>query len=190
MKLRSNSRRISLYNRQHDMHVSVNFDHFQILRAIGKGSFGKVCIVQKKDTKKMYAMKYMNKTACAQQEAVSNVIREVQILKAVEHVFIVNLWYCFQDEEDMFMVVDLLLGGDLRYHMAGDMTFTEDHVTLYVAELALALDYLRTRGIIHRLSGPPSGQGAGGGARTRDRMVPADLRADSLATVPPKPPLA
>ncbi|GFO35002.1 Pol polyprotein [Plakobranchus ocellatus] len=38
-----------------------------------------------------------------------------------------------------------------------------------------------------RLSGPPSGQGAGGGARTRDRMVPADLRADSLATVPPTP---
>ncbi|GFO14205.1 chemosensory receptor a [Plakobranchus ocellatus] len=40
-----------------------------------------------------------------------------------------------------------------------------------------------------RLSGPPSGQGAGGGARTRDRKVPADLRADSLATVPPTPPL-
>ncbi|GFO29782.1 hypothetical protein PoB_005628700 [Plakobranchus ocellatus] len=39
-----------------------------------------------------------------------------------------------------------------------------------------------------KLSGPPSGQGAGGGARTRDRKVPADLRADSLATVPPTPP--
>ncbi|GFN85197.1 hypothetical protein PoB_001170300 [Plakobranchus ocellatus] len=38
-----------------------------------------------------------------------------------------------------------------------------------------------------RLSGPPSGQGAGGGAQTRDRRVPADLRADSLATVPPTP---
>ncbi|GFN94447.1 hypothetical protein PoB_002095300 [Plakobranchus ocellatus] len=38
-----------------------------------------------------------------------------------------------------------------------------------------------------RLSGPPSGQGAGSGARTRDRKVPADLRADSLATVPPTP---
>ncbi|GFN80729.1 NADP dehydrogenase [ubiquinone] 1 subunit c2 [Plakobranchus ocellatus] len=40
-----------------------------------------------------------------------------------------------------------------------------------------------------RLSGPPSGQDAGGGARTRDRRVPADLRADSLATVPPTPPI-
>ncbi|GFO28662.1 hypothetical protein PoB_005516700 [Plakobranchus ocellatus] len=39
-----------------------------------------------------------------------------------------------------------------------------------------------------RLSGSPPGQDAGGGARTRDRRVPADLRADSLATVPPTPP--
>ncbi|GFO34769.1 hypothetical protein PoB_006127400 [Plakobranchus ocellatus] len=38
-----------------------------------------------------------------------------------------------------------------------------------------------------RLSGPPSGQGASGGARTRDRRVPADIRADSLATVPSTP---
>ncbi|GFO19346.1 hypothetical protein PoB_004585100 [Plakobranchus ocellatus] len=41
--------------------------------------------------------------------------------------------------------------------------------------------------VVYRLSGPPSGQGAGGGARARDRMVPADLREDSLATVPPRP---
>ncbi|GFN87591.1 hypothetical protein PoB_001409700, partial [Plakobranchus ocellatus] len=39
-----------------------------------------------------------------------------------------------------------------------------------------------------RFTGPPSGQGAGGGVRTRDRQVSADLRADSLATVPPMPP--
>ncbi|GFO21806.1 hypothetical protein PoB_004831100 [Plakobranchus ocellatus] len=39
-----------------------------------------------------------------------------------------------------------------------------------------------------RLLAPLSGQGAGSGARTRNRRVPADLRADSLATVPPTPP--
>ncbi|GFN88420.1 hypothetical protein PoB_001492600 [Plakobranchus ocellatus] len=39
-----------------------------------------------------------------------------------------------------------------------------------------------------RLSGPPSGQGTGGGARTRDRKVPAGFRADSLAPVPPTSP--
>uniref|UniRef100_H0V0K4 Serine/threonine-protein kinase 32A n=3 Tax=Cavia porcellus TaxID=10141 RepID=H0V0K4_CAVPO len=128
----------------------VNFDHFQILRAIGKGSFGKVCIVQKRDTEKMYAMKYMNKQQCIERDEVRNVFRELEILQEIEHVFLVNLWYSFQDEEDMFMVVDLLLGGDLRYHLQQNVQFSEDTVKLYICEMALALDYLRSQHIIHR----------------------------------------
>ncbi|CAM4728196.1 unnamed protein product [Leuciscus chuanchicus] len=128
----------------------VNFDHFQILRAIGKGSFGKVCIVQKRDTEKMYAMKYMNKQQCIERDEVRNVFRELEILQDIEHVFLVNLWYSFQDEEDMFMVVDLLLGGDLRYHLQQNVPFTEDAVKLYLCEMTLALDYLQSQHIIHR----------------------------------------
>lgn len=60
------------------------------------------------------------------------------------------LRYSFQDEEDMFMVVDLLLGGDLRYHLQQNVQFSEDTVRLYVCEMALALDYLRGQHIIHR----------------------------------------
>uniref|UniRef100_A0A9L0RHU5 Serine/threonine-protein kinase 32B n=2 Tax=Equus caballus TaxID=9796 RepID=A0A9L0RHU5_HORSE len=130
--------------------LQVNFDHFQILRAIGKGSFGKVCIVQKRDTKKMYAMKYMNKQKCIERDEVRNVFRELQIMQGLEHPFLVNLWYSFQDEEDMFMVVDLLLGGDLRYHLQQNVHFTEGAVKLYICELALALEYLQRYHIIHR----------------------------------------
>ncbi|XP_002666127.2 serine/threonine-protein kinase 32B [Danio rerio] len=130
--------------------AEVNFDHFQILRAIGKGSFGKVCIVQKKDTKKMYAMKYMNKLKCVERNEVRNVFKELQIMQNLEHPFLVNFWYSFQDEEDMFMVVDLLLGGDLRYHLQQNVHFTESTVKHYVCEIALALHYLRNKRIIHR----------------------------------------
>ncbi|XP_051536579.1 serine/threonine-protein kinase 32B-like isoform X4 [Myxocyprinus asiaticus] len=130
--------------------AEVNFDHFQILRAIGKGSFGKVCIVQKKDTKKMYAMKYMNKLKCVERNEVRNVFKELQIMQNLEHPFLVNFWYSFQDEEDMFMVVDLLLGGDLRYHLQQNVHFTESTVKHYVCEIALALHYLRNKHIIHR----------------------------------------
>ncbi|XP_044276027.1 serine/threonine-protein kinase 32C [Varanus komodoensis] len=133
-----------------DEKEDVNFDHFQILRAIGKGSFGKVCIVQKRDTEKMYAMKYMNKQQCIERDEVRNVFRELEILQEIEHVFLVNLWYSFQDEEDMFMVVDLLLGGDLRYHLQQNVQFTEETVKLYICEMASALDYLRSQHIIHR----------------------------------------
>ncbi|XP_072447198.1 serine/threonine-protein kinase 32A [Chiloscyllium punctatum] len=133
-----------------DENEDVNFDHFQILRAIGKGSFGKVCIVQKKDSKKMYAMKYMNKQQCVERNEVRNVFKELQVMQGLEHPFLVNLWYSFQDEEDMFMVVDLLLGGDLRYHLQQNVHFKEETVKHYICELALALDYLQSRHIIHR----------------------------------------
>ncbi|KAF7249346.1 Serine/threonine-protein kinase 32A [Varanus komodoensis] len=76
-----------------DENGDVTFDHFEILRAIGKGSFGKVCIVQKNDTKKMYAMKYMNKQKCVERNEVRNVFKELQIMQSLEHPFLVNLWY-------------------------------------------------------------------------------------------------
>jgi len=54
------------------------------------------------------------------------------------------------DEEDLFMVSDLLLGGDLRYHIQQEIVFSEESVVLFVAEIALALDYLQSHKIIHR----------------------------------------
>uniref|UniRef100_A0A5F5PZ88 non-specific serine/threonine protein kinase n=2 Tax=Equus TaxID=9789 RepID=A0A5F5PZ88_HORSE len=98
----------------------------------------------------MYAMKYMNKQKCIERDEVRNVFRELQIMQGLEHPFLVNLWYSFQDEEDMFMVVDLLLGGDLRYHLQQNVHFTEGAVKLYICELALALEYLQRYHIIHR----------------------------------------
>lgn len=52
----------------------------------------KVCIVQKKDTKKMYAMKYMNKLKCVERNEVRNVLKELQIMQNLEHPFLVNFW--------------------------------------------------------------------------------------------------
>ncbi|KAJ8780303.1 hypothetical protein J1605_011567 [Eschrichtius robustus] len=90
-----------------DENEEVNFDHFQILRAIGKGSFGKVCIVQKRDTKKMYAMKYMNKQKCIERDEVRNVFRELQIMQGLEHPFLVNLWMAAQCGHAKFQVLNL-----------------------------------------------------------------------------------
>lgn len=58
----------------------------------------------------MYAMKYMNKVQIIKKHAVENVFREINILQTLEHPFLVNLWFTFQDREDIFMVLDLMLG--------------------------------------------------------------------------------
>ncbi|KAH8340242.1 hypothetical protein KR074_000617, partial [Drosophila pseudoananassae] len=128
----------------------INFDHFQILRAIGKGSFGKVCIVQKRDNGILYAMKYVSRSACELRGALGGVIKEVELLSSLEHPFLVNLWFSFQDEEDLFMVCDLLTGGDLRYHLQNRVEFSEQSVALLVCELGSALEYLQTQRVVHR----------------------------------------
>ncbi|XP_055380885.1 serine/threonine-protein kinase 32A isoform X3 [Condylostylus longicornis] len=128
----------------------VNFDHFQILRAIGKGSFGKVCIVQKRDTGRLFAMKYVSRGACESRGALGGVLKEVELLATLEHPFLVNLWFSFQDEEDLFMVCDLLTGGDLRYHLQQRVEFGEDSVALLICELGSALDYLQSQRVVHR----------------------------------------
>ncbi|EEB16680.1 RAC protein kinase DRAC-PK85, putative [Pediculus humanus corporis] len=95
-------------------------------------------------------MKYMNKTQCMERDALNNVLKEVEILTTLEHPFLVNLWFSFQDEEDLFMVSDLFTGGDLRYHIQQKVHFKEDCVRLYILELGLALEYLQRKSIVHR----------------------------------------
>ena len=100
----------------------------------------------------MYAMKYMNKSACIEKDAIRNVLRELDILQSLDHPFLVNVWFTFHDEEDMFMVVDLLLGGDIRYHLQQGAKFDEARVKLYLCELGLALGYLKSKRIVHRFT--------------------------------------
>lgn len=63
---------------------------------IQKHDLLQVCIVQKKDSKQMFAMKYMNKNQCIERDALKNVLREVEILTRLEHPFLVNIWFSFQ----------------------------------------------------------------------------------------------
>ncbi|OAQ36780.1 kinase-like protein [Linnemannia elongata AG-77] len=133
-----------------DFNAEIELSHFHLLRSVGKGAFGKVRVVQHKRTKEIYALKYINKAKCIRMRAVENIIQERRLLEEVEFSLICNLRYAFQDDENLFMVLDLMLGGDLRFHLERAGPMREDVVRFYVAELALALDALHARRIIHR----------------------------------------
>ncbi|KAI0955166.1 hypothetical protein AcW1_006833 [Taiwanofungus camphoratus] len=133
-----------------DFDGDVNLFHFVLLRCVGKGAFGKVRVVQHKQSRDLYALKYINKAKCVKMKAVANVIQERRLLEEIDHPFVVNLRYAFQDDENCFFVLDLMLGGDLRFHLERLGSLSESAVRFYVAELSSALAYLHDHRIIHR----------------------------------------
>ncbi|CEJ91143.1 Putative Protein kinase-like domain protein [[Torrubiella] hemipterigena] len=128
---------------------AVNLNHFRLLRVVGRGAFGKVRIVERKDTGLSFALKYIRKDEVVKSESVRNIIRERRMLEHVNHPFICNLRYSFQDIEYMYLIVDLMSGGDLRFHISRK-TFTEEAVRFWIAELGCALRYIHGQNIIHR----------------------------------------
>ncbi|KZT27724.1 kinase-like protein [Neolentinus lepideus HHB14362 ss-1] len=133
-----------------DFDADVNLFHFILLRCVGKGAFGKVRVVQHKQTRELYALKYINKSKCVKMKAVANIIQERRLLEEIDHPFVVNLRYAFQDDENCFFVLDLMLGGDLRFHLDRLGTLGEETVRFYVAEISSALSFLHENRIIHR----------------------------------------
>ena len=133
-----------------DFDGEVNLYHFSLHSAVGKGAFGKVRVVEHKRSRELYALKYIDKQRCIKQKSVSNVIQERRLLEEIEHPFIVNMRYAFQDDENCFFVLDLMLGGDLRFHLERKGCIEEEIVAFWVAELSCALNYLHNQKIIHR----------------------------------------
>lgn len=72
------------------------------------------------------------------------------MLGKIEHPLIVNMRYAFQDQANLFMVLDLMLGGDLRFLLDRYGKLGEMQVRYYVADLICALEYLHNRRIAHR----------------------------------------
>ncbi|KAI8379553.1 kinase-like domain-containing protein [Radiomyces spectabilis] len=127
----------------------VELSHFRPIKIIGKGSFGKVHMVQHIERRELYALKSINKEQCIKMKAVYNIIRERTILEQLNHPLICNMRFAFQDDKNMYMAMDLMLGGDLRFHLSRSQ-LSEEIVRFWMAELTCAVKYLHSQGLVHR----------------------------------------
>ena len=125
-------------------------DDFTSLKLIGKGSYGKVFLVQKKDDQKIYAMKILKKKAMIKRNQVNHIKTERKIMELIDHPFIVKLIYAFQTSQKLYMVMDYCPGGELFYHIQRVERFNEEAVKFYGAQLVLALDHLHKNNIKYR----------------------------------------
>ena len=135
-----------------DLEITQSFSksQFQFQYGIGKGGFGKVWKVEFKKTKENFAMKEMAKARILAKKSVNSVMNERKILSYIKHSFIVNMQYAFQDRESLYLVMDLMPGGDLRYHLGRQKHFSEEQTKFMMCCVVLGLEYIHNNGVIHR----------------------------------------
>lgn len=79
-----------------------------------------------------------------------SILNERELLSQLNHPFLVNMAYAFQDRDNLYLVMDLMPGGDLRYHIGNYGSFPQKIVKFFVCCVILGLEYLHQNYIIHR----------------------------------------
>ncbi|EME79533.1 uncharacterized protein MYCFIDRAFT_57555 [Pseudocercospora fijiensis CIRAD86] len=133
-------------NRQRSLKV----EDFELLKVVGKGSFGKVMQVMKKDTNRIYALKTIRKQHIISRSEVAHTLAERSVLAQINNPFIVPLKFSFQSPDKLYLVLAFVNGGELFHHLQKEQRFDINRSRFYAAELLCALECLHGFGVIYR----------------------------------------
>ena len=134
----------------HSTEQSLSKSSFKFIYIIGKGGFGKVWKIEYKKTKEIYALKEMSKLKVLDKKSEKSINSEREFLSFLHHPFLVNMHYAFQDYDNLYLVMDLLSGGDLRYHISRYRCFSEEQTRFFIACMVYTLEYIHSNNVIHR----------------------------------------
>ena len=131
--------------KKNDGGATVCLRNFKILSTLGVGGFGTVFKVQHILTEKIYAMKVMNKNFIIQKKYLHYVVSEFEIMKMLSGFpFVLDLHYCFQSANYLYMVMDICPNGD----------FTDlksiNNLKLFLAEVILAFEHIHNHNVVYR----------------------------------------
>ncbi|XP_078722597.1 rho-associated protein kinase 2-like isoform X2 [Lampetra fluviatilis] len=131
----------------HDLRMNVH--DFELLKVIGRGAFGVVQLVRHKQTRRVHAMKRLNKGEMLKRSDSAFFWEERDIMAFANSSWIIQLFSAFQDERYLYMVMEYMPGGDLVSLMS-NYDVPEKWARFYTAEVVLALDAIHSMGFIHR----------------------------------------
>jgi protein-serine/threonine kinase len=129
---------------------SISIEDFQVLKLLGKGSFGKVLLVKYLNNNNIYAMKILKKEEIIKRNQINHTKTERLLLEKLNHPFIASLQFAFQDSQKLYLVTEFLQGGELFFHIKRKKCFKESPAKFYMAQIFLAIDYLHKAGYIYR----------------------------------------
>ncbi|CAK4033244.1 serine threonine- kinase gad8 [Lecanosticta acicola] len=129
---------------------SLKVEDFELLKVVGKGSFGKVMQVMKKDTSRIYALKTIRKQHIISRSEVAHTLAERSVLAQINNPFIVPLKFSFQSPDKLYLVLAFVNGGELFHHLQKEQRFDINRSRFYAAELLCALECLHGFGVIYR----------------------------------------
>lgn len=131
--------------------AKMNASMFQRICTLGLGAFGRVDLVRKKDDPhRLYAMKQLEKSDVFTKNQAAHVKAERDILAEADNEWVVKLYYSFQDDENLYFVMDYVPGGDLMNLLIKFGVLDEKLARFYIGELTCAIESVHALGFIHR----------------------------------------
>ncbi|CAH8477403.1 unnamed protein product, partial [Dicrocoelium dendriticum] len=123
---------------------------FNLIKPISRGAFGKVFLATKANDKKFYAIKIVSKEEMKRKNLMDKVTAERNALAVSKCPYIVHLYYSLQSLRHIYLVMEYLIGGDLKTLLMALGYLKDIHAAIYTVEISIALEYLHSHGIIHR----------------------------------------
>ena len=124
-------------------------DKYIISKIIGEGGYGSVIKVIHKSTGQVRAMKIISKDNLRPGYTELEIFREINILKKLEHPYIMKLYEFYSDEEYFYLINEFCSEGDLGEKLVKIKFFTENVTKLLMFQIFNAVWYLHSNKVIH-----------------------------------------
>ena len=123
---------------------------FNVIRKLGKGTYGKVQLAINKETGQEVAIKTIKKTKIENEQDLQRVRREIQIMSSIEHPHIIHIYEVFENKDKIVLIMQYAPGGELYEYVSQSRLLDDSEARRLFRQIATAIYYCHQNKICHR----------------------------------------